>query len=150
MGDSGSADDPWFDPPCPLPWTSLGVRGSAAPTTSRPGRAVGTYRSQVHHVHPSCRVTQGLSASHLGLWPHQAQSYHIKTIGVAQPTCPLRCGNPWRCLARAQPDRGAGVTNGSGVRLRGAREHQSGPGRQWNDGLSNGLVRSVTRPRISP
>ena len=42
---------------------------------------------------------------------------HVTTTGVARPTYPLRRGKPRRCLARAQPDQGAGVTDGSGLGL---------------------------------
>ena len=51
-----------------------------------------------------------------GLWPRD----HVTTTSIARPTYPLWCGKPQRCLAHAQPDRGAGVTDGSGLGLWGA------------------------------
>ena len=113
--------DPVLAPPSSF---AFGARGSPSPITSRPGtRAIGAYRNPVRHVHPRLPGFIGYGKAIPGFGPATADASrdHVTTTGVARPTYPLRRGKPRRCLARAQPDRGAGVTDGSGLGLWGAR-----------------------------
>ena len=86
-------------------------------------RNQGDHRNQVRHVHPRLPGFIGYGKAIPGFGPATADASrdHVTTTGVARPTYPLRRGKPRRCLARAQPDRGAGVTDGSGLGLWGAR-----------------------------
>ena len=130
---------PYLPPPSSF---AFGARGSPSPITSRPGtRAIGAYRNQVRHVHPRLPGFIGYGKAIPGFGPATADAScdHVTTTGVAWPTSPLRCGKPRRCLARAQPDRGAGVTDGSGRGYGGPGADKSGLSTRRNDGHQNSL-----------
>ena len=128
--------------PPPLSF-AFGAEGLPSPITSRPGtRAIGAYRNQVRHMHPRLPGFIGYSKAILGFGPATADAScdHVTTTGVARPTYPLRHGKPRRCLARTQPDRGAGVTGGGfGLGSGGPGADKSGPGRDGTTEVLNSL-----------